>query len=603
DCAAYAANITSHGYNLFGSSPACYSFGLPGFTPLPTDKTGINPKFSFLIENGVHPLIPGSLAIDSANLNLCPLVDQRGIIRPQGSMCDIGAFEFATGGTVPAYILNYQGSPQSMWVSTPASVNFGVFVMDAEGKAVANATVTFTAPASGASGKFANDTISTTAQTDSNGIALASIFTANTITGNYFVTATVQGVAANTSFALSNIDVNINTYTLNQTMSPLPGQFLCGTNNLACTNGVNLDADKAHTFAYGTYNFYKNHHGRQSIDNANMDIISSVDYGSGYQNAYWSGTQMVYGDGYSLADDVVAHELTHGVTQYESNLFYYYQSGAINESFSDVWGELYDQENGLGNDTSSAKWLMGEDLPIGAIRSMSNPTAYSDPDKMTSPYYNTTSSDNGGVHTNSGINNKAVYLMVDGGTFNGKTVTALGANKTLAIYYEAQTNLLSSGADYGDLYNLLYQACLNLVNGPDGITNANCQEVRDATDAVEMNLQPISNFNTDAPLCNLSQTVVPIYQDGFENGLGNWTINNGSTPRWQLDSPYGPFAHSGVHFLYGNDYPQSGVVTDATVRLASKLIPAGSYLHFAHAYDFEFYGSNNYDGGVLEYST
>ena len=73
---------------------------------------------------------------------------------------------------------------------------------------------------------------------------------------------------------------------------------------------------------------------------------------------------MVYGDGYGfpLADDVVAHELTHGVTQHESNLFYYYQSGAINESFSDLWGEYYDQTNGKGTDTAGVKWQIGEDI-------------------------------------------------------------------------------------------------------------------------------------------------------------------------------------------------------------------------------------------------
>ena len=100
---------------------------------------------------------------------------------------------------------------------------------------------------------------------------------------------------------------------------------------------------------------------------------------------------------------------------------------------------------------------------------MSNPPLYSDPDKMTSANYYTGTGDGGGVHYNSGINNKAAYLMVDGGTFNGRTVTALGANKTLAIYYEVQTNLLISGADYADLYNALYQGCLNLVGGSAGI--------------------------------------------------------------------------------------------------------------------------------------
>ena len=159
---------------------------------------------------------------------------------------------------------------------------------------------------------------------------------------------------------------------------------------------------------------------------------------------------MVYGDAYSfaLADDVVAHELTHGVTKYESNLFYYYQSGAINESFSDVFGEYYDQSNRLGNDDPSVKWLIGEDISdLGAIRNMSDPNAFDNPDKMSSPNYYKDDGDNGGVHYNSGINNKATYLMVDGGTFNNVTVTGLGITKVAKIYYEVQTHLLTSGAD------------------------------------------------------------------------------------------------------------------------------------------------------------
>jgi hypothetical protein len=310
---------------------------------------------------------------------------------------------------------------------------------------------------------------------------------------------------------------------------------------------------------------------------------------------------MIYGNGYALADDIVGHELTHGVTQYESNLFYYYQSGAINESFSDVWGELYDQQNGLGNDSADVKWLMGEEAPGGALRSMSNPPAspYLDPDKMTSTNYYTGTSDDGGVHTNSGINNKAAYLMVDGGSFNGKTVTAIGADKTLAIYYEVQTNLLTSGADYADLYNALYQGCLNLVGGAAGIVSGDCQQVRNATDAVEMSLQPMPNFNTEAAMCTAGLAPNDTLYDNLESGTSNWTIANG---RWQYGSPYGTYAHSGTNFLFADDVPAT--MDDAYVKLKPVTIPANGYLHFSHAYDFENYSSEPkyYDGGVLEYS-
>jgi hypothetical protein len=310
----------------------------------------------------------------------------------------------------------------------------------------------------------------------------------------------------------------------------------------------------------------------------------------------------VYGDahGYPLADDVVAHELTHGVTQHESNLFYYYQSGAINESFSDLWGEYYDQTNGQGNDSAGVKWHIGEDVSgYGTFRSMSDPAAFGDPDKISSPNYHVGDDDNGGVHHNS----KAVYLMVDGGTFNGKTITALGWDKTAAIYYEVNTNLLITGSDYSDLYYALQQACSNLI-GQKGITSANCIEVKDAIDAVEMNGQPAAGFNTDAPLCsNSSHVPYIILADDIEAGTSNWTFSsNPNALHWQVDSSYyGQYAQSGLHSLYADDFPDEP--TDASAKMISFVVPGNAYLHFAQAYGFENFFSEYYDGGVLEYST
>ena len=207
---------------------------------------------------------------------------------------------------------------------------------------------------------------------------------------------------------------------------------------------------------------------------------------------------MVYGDGFAAADDVVGHELTHGVTEFSSHLFYYFQSGAINESLSDVFGEFVDLTNGAGNDTAGVKWQLGEDLPssIGAIRNMKtrrNPTRpcrRADPDRMTSPNYtiDQNEGDDGGVHTNSGVNNKAAYLITDGtagepgGTFNGRTITGLGITKAARIYYEVETAFLTSGSDYADLGSALPQACDNLV-GTVGITAADCTQVRGAVAA------------------------------------------------------------------------------------------------------------------------
>ncbi len=185
--------------------------------------------------------------------------------------------------------------------------------------------------------------------------------------------------------------------------------------------GQNPDADglNAHQFAGDTYDYYFATHDRDSFDNAGATLISTVHYGTNFQNAFWNGTQMVYGDGFASANDVVAHELTHAVTERTANLVYRDQSGALNESFSDIFGAMVDRDD----------WLMGEDLPIGAIRSLENPNAYGDPKHVAE--YNATCQDNGGVHTNSGIPNHAAYLLaVDA----GREVAERVLYRTLVFY-------------------------------------------------------------------------------------------------------------------------------------------------------------------------
>jgi Zn-dependent metalloprotease len=403
----------------------------------------------------------------------------------------------------------------------------------------------------------------------------------------------------------------VSTYTASS-LSSLPGTFLCNQTQPNCTNGVNLQADAAHKYAIGTYNLYATKHLRDSLNDNGMPIISTVQYCNPdpdlpcpYGNAFWTGAQMVYGSkyGFALADDIVAHELTHGVTQYESNLFSLYQSGAIDESLSDLWGEYYDQTNGLGNDAPNVKWLIGENVTgLRVVRSMKNPPLYRDPDRMKSPLYQKTNTDNGGIHHNSGVNNKAIYLMVDGGKFNKRTVTALGWDKVSAIYYEANTNLLSSASDYSDLYFALQQACTNLI-GQHGIVAADCQEVKDALLAVQMNVPPAAGFNPDAPFCPTGTTTDPsltLFEDDLESGSGNWSF---SGLAWTLSSGY---ATSGDNMLFASD---ENPYTDARATMASGVpIPAGkTFLYFRHAYLLDYFASlgtsSYYDGGVLEYST
>jgi bacillolysin len=406
------------------------------------------------------------------------------------------------------------------------------------------------------------------------------------------------------------------TYTAHGT-SALPGTLLCTETTNPCAPS-NTDANLAHTYAGNTYDFYKSKHNRDSLNNLGMPLISTVDFcpepaECPFQNASWDGKQMIYGDGFSAADDVVGHELTHGVTDHESQLFYYYQSGAINESFSDVWGEFVDLTNGSRNDTAGVRWKIGEDLPgIGAIRDMKNPPAFRDPDRMRSPNYtpDLRERDNGGVHSNSGVNNKAAFLMTDGGTFNGRTVTKLGSTseasitKVAKIYYEVQTNLLTSASDYQDLHANLSQGCTNLI-GTAGITAANCREVEDATLATQMNLRPILAPNPDAPICAAGKTKTNLFFDNLENpASGNWSKQS----NWYYPQNPNPFdvdltyATSGKYNMWGDD-PASRSDHSIT-KVSGVKVPAGktTYLRFNHAYGFEDGGAFN-DGGVLEYST
>jgi len=401
----------------------------------------------------------------------------------------------------------------------------------------------------------------------------------------------------------------------------LPGTLVCDESNPTCSGG---DAHEvaAHVYAGDTYDFYSIEHGRDSINNAGMTIISTVHYGVNYANAFWNGSQMVYGDyyGFPLADDVVGHELTHGVTQYESGLFYYYQSGAINESFSDIWGEFVDQEYATGNDAGDTRWDIGEDVSgLGALRNMQDPTLHGDPDKMSSTNYYCAQAepsvpygDNGGVHTNSGVSNKAAYLMTDGGTFNFITVTGLGYEKVADLYYEVQTNLFTSASDYADLYDGLIQACNNL-----GYIAADCQAVQNAVDATEMNLQPTGCPANEAPVCDGGVTAWNLFFDDMESGAGNWThAATIGTDYWYL--PQNPnalsfdatYATSGVYNIWGFDQGSPyGGTSDTYIAMNSNVaLPSGTtaYLHFNHAFGFESSypaGTFRYDGGIVEYST
>jgi Zn-dependent metalloprotease len=191
----------------------------------------------------------------------------------------------------------------------------------------------------------------------------------------------------------------------------------------------NEEVDRAYDFTGFVRDFYKQQHQRDSIDGQGMKYVSTVNYGENYENAFWNGSQMTYGKPGAdspfktfMLLDVAGHEITHGVTEKEANETYYGQSGALNESNSDVFGELIKQYS-KHQTADQADWLVGDgiwkdNIKGRALRDMLNPgTAYDDPAVGKDPqpahmkdYYKTWG-DNGGVHYNSGIPNRAFALF------------------------------------------------------------------------------------------------------------------------------------------------------------------------------------------------
>lgn len=217
-------------------------------------------------------------------------------------------------------------------------------------------------------------------------------------------------------------------------------------------------AIQAHWGAERTYAFYKDKYNRNSYNNAGAIMKSYVHYSTNYVNAFWDGSRMTYGDG-DLSQgyrplvslDICGHEITHGVTTYEANLTYSNESGALNESFSDIFGECIENYASGSND-----WMMGCDIGVsscGAFRNMMNPNLYSDPDTYKGDFWYTGTSDNGGVHINSGVMNKWFYILSVGesgtnDTEYGYNVSGISMDKAAAIAYRNLTVYLTASSNY-----------------------------------------------------------------------------------------------------------------------------------------------------------
>ncbi|MBP8196367.1 MAG: M4 family metallopeptidase [Deltaproteobacteria bacterium] len=339
------------------------------------------------------------------------------------------------------------------------------------------------------------------------------------------------------------------------TGSELPGTLVYNE------GGTSTDtvANAAYTNTGLTYWFYKHFLGRDSYDGSGALLKSSVHFtfSTGFScsgaNAAWLGSpynQMVYGDGdgttftpLALAVDVTAHELTHAVTDLTSDLVYSNESGALNEAMSDIFGAAAEAWKGSGGSATgnpasitptANTWKIGEEitvpggLPGNALRFMNNPTA----DAYSKDYYPerlTGSSDNGGVHGNSGIANLAFYLLSQGGTHpRSKTttsVTGIGIAKATKIFFAANTTILTSSAKFQDARNATAQAAKDLY----GACSAEWVNTHKAWDAVGVlgTWTPCGTGDTVAPTVSLTAPTAGSTLTGSVTVSANATDNVG----------------------------------------------------------------------------
>ncbi len=217
----------------------------------------------------------------------------------------------------------------------------------------------------------------------------------------------------------------------------LPGRLVRGEGDDASGDP---EADAVYDNLGQVFDYYADTFGRDSYDDAGAELIASINFcenpGTPTRNAYWDGTQMKFGEGYGSALDITAHELTHAVTNLTADLEYQCQSGALNESMSDIFASNVDTND----------WEIGEDLPGGPIRDMADP-ANGDPpqpahvdDFREMPNDSNPFNDHGGVHYNSGIPNHAYYLMV----------RSIGRKAAEQIVYRALTEKLESDSGFED---------------------------------------------------------------------------------------------------------------------------------------------------------
>lgn len=318
-------------------------------------------------------------------------------------------------------------------------------------------------------------------------------------------------------------------------------------------NNINAQKDEVATDAHWgmemTYDYYLTKYNRNSIDGNGFKLKGYVHYDVSYDNAFWNGQYMTFGDGNSswqplVALDIVGHEISHGLTSFTADLDYQDESGAMNEAYSDIFGTAIEHYGKTGN------WLIGEDIGT-AMRSMSNPKSKGDPDTYLGQNYYLGTADYGGVHTNSGVLNHWFYLTSEGGsgtndnndTYN---VTGVGIDTAGAIAFRTLSVYLVNTSDYAECRFYSIKAAMDLY----GPCSTPVQAATSAFYAVGIGNDYVAGVHADFNTAITSYCAPPasaVFQNLSNNGMNfYWSFGDGDTSHavnpTHIYSNYGSFS-------------------------------------------------------------
>ena len=432
------------------------------------------------------------------------------------------------------------------------------------------------------------------------------ITTDSTAPGNYRLRETGRGKG-------------IETYDMNTGTNYSRAVDFTDTDNYWNNYNANFDeiGGDAHYGAEMTYDYFKQNFNRNSFDGNGAKIRSYVHYRGNYVNAFWNGSVMTYGDGNGTSItpltsvDICGHEIAHAVTTNSAGLIYRNESGALNESFSDIFGNAIE----WFADSTQFSWRMGEDIMASAngIRNMQNPKTHRDPGTYKGQYWYGGTGDNGGVHTNSGVQNFWFYLLVNGATGkndNGDnyTVDSLGIKKAEQIAYRNLTVYLTSSSDYDEARYYAIQSATDLY----GDCSFEVQTTTNAWYAVGVGDEydssaVVAEFEADTTYCDASETV-QFVNKSINAKAYLWDFGDGDTSSQSNPNHIYPsqgaytvtlIAESCFNSNFDTISKKDFISIDSNQDICNGyLLPKGTWstVHACHGFIYDHNGESDYQG-------